>query len=160
MSHTWTIGNALVNEGRFTYMREGQLGFQSPQTNNLVTASCSSAVQKFCFTGLSDSSAINALPGATAIRHSALLRAWAPRHEGVPFTTISGGAVIGNNFEGQLPQIGNSYQWSDSLTWVKGSHTMKFGIDVRRARFDQTLYFNVNGAPVISSSSANAVITS
>jgi len=160
ISHTWTIGNALVNEGRFTYMREGQLGFQAPQSNNLVTASCSSAVQKFCFTGLSDSSAINALAGSPNGNPAfGITPGLGAGHEGVPFVTISGGAVIGNNFEGQLPQIGNSYQWSDSLTWVKGSHTMKFGIDVRRAHFDQTLYFNVNGAPVASSSSANAVLT-
>jgi len=160
LSHTWTIGNALVNEGRFTYMREGQHGFQKPQTTNAVTGSCSSAVQQFCFTGLSDSSAINALAGSASGNPAfGITPGLGATHEGVPFTTISGGAVIGNNFEGQLPQVGNSFQWSDSLTWVKGNHTMKFGIDVRRARFDQTLYFNVNGAPVISSSSSNAVIT-
>jgi len=160
LSHTWTIGNALVNEGRFTYMREGQHGFLKPQTTNAVTGSCSSAVQQFCFTGLSDSSAINALAGSASGNPAfGITPGLGATHEGVPFTTISGGAVIGNNFEGQLPQVGNSFQWSDSLTWVKGNHTMKFGIDVRRARFDQTLYFNVNGAPVISSSSSNAVIT-
>lgn len=160
LSHTWTIGNALVNEGRFAYMREGQRGFQQPQTNNAVTASCSSAVAQFCFTGLSDSSAINGLAGSANGNPSfGITPGLGPTHEGVPFITISGGAVIGNNFEGQLPQVGNSFQWSDSLTWVKGNHTMKFGVDVRRARFDQTLYFNVNGAPVISSSSSNAVIT-
>jgi hypothetical protein len=157
ISHTWTIGNALVNEGRFTYMREGQRGFQTPQTTNSITASCSSAVAQFCFTGLSDSSAINGLPGNGPA--FGITPGLGGGHEGVPFTTISGGAVFGNNFEGQLPQVGNSFQWSDSLTWVKGNHTMKFGVDVRRARFDQTLYFNVNGAPVFSSSSANAVIT-
>src|SRR5579862_6489619 len=161
LSHTWTINNALVNEGRFTYMREGQLGFQSPQTNNLVSASCTSAASKYCFTGLSDSSAINALAANPATGNPAfgITPGLTATHEGVPFTTISGGAVIGNNFEGQLPQVGNSFQWSDSLTWVKGNHTMKFGIDVRRARFDQTLYFNVNGAPVVDSSGANAVLT-
>jgi hypothetical protein len=161
LSHTWTINNALVNEGRFTYMREGQLGFQSPQTNNLVTASCTAGASKYCFTGLSDSSAINALAANPATGNPAfgITPGLTATHEGVPFTTISGGAVIGNNFEGQLPQVGNSFQWSDSLTWVKGNHTMKFGIDVRRARFDQTLYFNVNGAPVFDSSSSNAVIT-
>jgi hypothetical protein len=31
------------------------------------------------------------------------------------------------------------------LSWVKGSHTYKFGADVRRQRFDQTLYYNING---------------
>jgi len=160
LSHTWTVTNAVVNEARVTYMREGQLGFQAPQTNNPVTASCSSAVQKFCFTGLSDSSAINALAGSTSGNPAfGITPGLGAMHEGVPFTTISGGAVIGNNFEGQLPQVGNTFQVSDSLTWVKGNHTLKFGIDVRRSRFDQTLYFNVNGAPVFDSSSANAVVT-
>jgi hypothetical protein len=40
-SHTWTISNSLINEARFTYMREGQLTFQHPQTTNLVQDSCS-----------------------------------------------------------------------------------------------------------------------
>ena len=57
----------------------------------------------------------------------------------------AGGASFGNNFEGFLPQVGNSFQWTDELTWVKGSHTIKFGADVRRARFDQFYYFDVNG---------------
>ncbi len=52
---------------------------------------------------------------------------------------VSGGAVIGNNWKGELPQVGNSFQWADNLSWVKGKHTMKFGADVRRSRFDQTL---------------------
>ena len=160
VSHTWTVNNAVVNEARFTYMREGQLGFQAPQTNNLLTASCTSAAQKFCFTGLSDSSAINALAGSASGNPAfGITPGLGATHEGVPFITVSGGAVIGNNFEGQLPQIGNTYQGSDSLTWVKGNHTMKFGIDVRRSSFNQTLYFNVNGAPVVDSSSSNAVLT-
>ncbi|MBV8051921.1 MAG: carboxypeptidase regulatory-like domain-containing protein [Acidobacteriaceae bacterium] len=161
LSHTWTIGNALVNEARFTYMREGQRGFQSPQTTNSLAASCTGAAQKFCFTGLSDSSAINALAGSPSGNPKfGITPNLGSSHEGVPFTTISGGAVIGNNFEGQLPQVGNTFQWSDNLTWVKGNHTMKFGADVRRSRFDQTLYFNINGAPVVNSSGTNAVITS
>ena len=65
--------------------------------------------------------------------------------EGVPFVDVSGLFSYGNNFEGELPQVGNTFQWSDSLSWVKGSHTYKFGADVRRQRFDQTLYYNING---------------
>ena len=41
-SHTWTISNSLINEARFTYMREGQLTFQHPQSTNAVQNSCSS----------------------------------------------------------------------------------------------------------------------
>src|SRR5208283_1968186 len=30
VAHIWTINNSMVNEFRFTYMREGQMGFQKP----------------------------------------------------------------------------------------------------------------------------------
>ena len=63
----------------------------------------------------------------------------------MPFVQLSGGFTIGNNGEGELPQVGNSFQWSDSLSKVMGNHSFKFGGDVRRQRFDQTLYFDVNG---------------
>jgi hypothetical protein len=43
------------------------------------------------------------------------------------------GISIGNDWEGELPQAGNSFQWADSLTKVSGNHTMKFGVDVRRS---------------------------
>ena len=36
-----------------------------------------------------------------------------------------------------------------------GTHSFKFGGDVRRQRFDQTLYFNVNGEYFVDGSSAN-----
>ena len=77
---------------------------------------------------------------------------------GVPYVNISGGAEFGNNFEGFLPQVGNSFQWSDNLTWVKGTHTFKFGTDVRRQRFDQYYYFDVNGEYTFNNSGANAII--
>jgi hypothetical protein len=75
----------------------------------------------------------------------------------LPFISISGGAAWGNGWEGELPQVGNSFQWADNLSWVKGNHTTKFGVDVRRSRFDQTLYFNVNGYFTFNSTGANAV---
>ena len=46
---------------------------------------------------------------------------------GLPFIDVSGGFNIGNGWEGELPQVGNSFQWSDNLSWVKGNHTVKFG---------------------------------
>jgi hypothetical protein len=155
LSHTWTMSNALVNEARFTYMREGELGFLKPQTTGAVTASCGSSAAAYCFTGTSDSSAITALGTDPKLGVTPGLPA---ANQGVPFVGISGGANFGNNWEGVLPQVGNSFQWSDSLTWVKGTHTYKFGIDVRRARFDQTYYFDVNGDYTFDSSGPNAII--
>jgi outer membrane receptor protein involved in Fe transport len=151
LSHTWTISNNLVNEFRFTYMREAQGTFQhSEHTNNVVDSCTSAAAQPFCFTGMSDASAVNDLannpladtPFSNKI---GITPGLGPSREGVPDVAISGGFTIGNNFEGELPQTGNSFQWADNVTKVKGKHTLKFGADVRRMRFDQHLFFEVSG---------------
>jgi hypothetical protein len=140
LSHTWTISNSLVNEARFSYMREAQGTFGHSQHTNLVTNSCVSAAAKpFCFTGVSDSTAVPSLP------RLGITPGLGPQREGVPDIAISGGFTIGNNFEGEIPQVGNSFQWTDSITKVHGNHTFKFGGDVRRMRFDQHLYFEVSG---------------
>jgi len=151
LSHTWTVSNNVVNEFRFAYMREAQRTFNHSQNTNNVTDSCASAAAKpFCFTGVSDASVINlpannVLAGTPFSNKIGITPGLGPQREGVPDITVSGGFTIGNNFEGELPQVGNSFQWSDSLTKVVGNHTMKFGADLRRMRFDQTLYFEVSG---------------
>jgi hypothetical protein len=159
LSHTWTITNALVNEARFNYMRQGQLGFIKPQATNAVTDSCTGAAAAFCFTGTSDSAPINALLANSGIPagKGGITPGLPANLTGVPYVNISGGASFGNNFEGFLPQVGNSFQWSDNLTWVKGNHTFKFGVDIRRARFDQYYYFDVNGEFTFNNSGPNAI---
>lgn len=152
LSHTWTISNSLVNEARFTYMREAQGTFGHSQHTDLVTNSCTNPdIQSFCFTGTSDSSAV---PSLSRLGISPGL---GPQREGVPDIAISGGFTIGNNFEGEIPQIGNSFQWTDSITKVKGNHTFKFGADARRMRFDQHLYFEVSGYYNYFGTGTNAV---
>ena len=148
ISHTWTITNSTVNEFRFNYNREAQRTFQHPQRTSLVQDSCPPAPSWLtapvpCF---SDGTAANPLgihPGL------------GPQREGLPFIQLSGGFTIGNNGEGELPQVGNSFQWSDSISKVMGNHSFKFGTDVRRQRFDQTLYFNVSGEFFFDGSSSN-----
>src|SRR5581483_936746 len=145
LSHTWTISNTVVNEARFTYMREGQLGFEHPVNTSLVSDSCGSLIPSGnCFNDPTNPTAgINPHLGANA--------------EGVPFISVPGSFSIGNNFEGQLPQVGNSFQWSDSLSKVWGNHTTKYGVDIRRMRFDQTLYYNVNGEFTYDPSAGNSL---
>jgi hypothetical protein len=158
ISHSWSLSNSLVNEAHFTYMREGQLGFLEPQTSNAVTASCGTgAAAAFCFTGLSDSTAISGPLGTNA--KLGITPGLPVSHTGVPFVSIGGGANFGNNWEGVLPQVGNSFQWSDNMTWVKGNHTFKFGAEVRRQRFDQFYYFDVNGDYTFSGLGPNAIGT-
>src|SRR5450755_2987481 len=133
IAHIWTINNSLVNEARFTYMRENQTGFQKPAKTNLVQNSCGSLVPaNQCFSDPSNPSG-GITPGL------------GPNYEGVPFIVVPGSFSIGNNFEGQLPQIGNSYVWTDSISKQLGAHALKFGADIRYMQFNQTLYYNVNG---------------
>jgi carboxypeptidase family protein len=142
VSHNWTISNNLVNEFRFTYFRQAQGNFLHPEHTAAVTDSCTDpAAQPFCFTGVSDSAFVNS-QGFSRVGITPNLGA---NREGVPFISLSGGFSIGNNFEGEIPQIGNTFQWTDNLTKVAANHTVKFGADLRRQRFDQTLFFDVNG---------------
>jgi hypothetical protein len=161
LTHDWTITNSIVNEAHFTYMREGQLGFLKPQTTGAVTSSCTSAAAApYCFTGTSDSSAINALISSSGIPagKAGITPGLPTSLTGVPFISVGGGAILGNNSEGILPQVGNSFQWSDNLTWVKGTHTIKFGVDIRRQRFDQYYYYDINGSYSFSNTGPNAIV--
>jgi len=132
LTHTWTSGATSVNELRFSFFREGQGRFLHPQRTNLVQDSCLNVPSTECF---SDPS--NPRAGITPDLGA--------EHEGVPFIYLSGGFSLGDNFEGELPQFGNSFQLADNLTKVKGNHTLKFGVDMHRQQFNQTLYFAVNG---------------
>jgi hypothetical protein len=158
LTHTWTISNSTVNEFRFNYNREAQRTFQHPQRTSLIQNSCPAAPSWLtsalgnppCFFGDGSTDPLGSLYGI----HPGL----GPQHEGLPFIQISGGVTLGNNGEGELPQVGNSFQWSDSVSKVMGNHSFKFGGDVRRQRFDQTLYFDVNGEFFLSGSGFNSVV--
>jgi hypothetical protein len=155
-THTWTINNSVVNEAHFTYMREGQLGFLKPQSSGAVTSFCSGAAASYCFTGTSDSQAITSQFGTSP--KLGITTGLPTTLTGLPFVNVQGGAEFGNNWEGMLPQVGNSFQWSDGLTWIKGNHTVKFGADIRRARFDQFYYYDVNGQFQFNNSGPNAIV--
>jgi hypothetical protein len=145
ITHTWTINNSMVNEFRFNYNREGQQTFQHPANTELVQNACPSAPAWLtgvtgappCFYGDGSTD-----PGGSVYGIHPNLGAG---REGLPFIGISGGFSLGNDFEGELPQTGNSFQWADSLTKIRGNHTLKFGVDLRRQQFNQFYYFNVNG---------------
>lgn len=142
LSETWAVGPNTVNEARMVFFREGQLNFNHPQRTGLVQASCATVPAAECFSD----------PANPALGITPDLGAG---HEGVPFIVLSGAFAIGNNVEGEMPQVTNTFQWSDALTKLKGSHRMKFGADLRRMRFDQTLYYDVNGYYTFNAGGAN-----
>ncbi len=145
LNETWTVNPTTVNEAHMTYFREGQLGYNRPQNTGSVQSSCGSSVPATnCFTDPNNSD-LGIHPGLPANR------------EGVPYISVAGSFAIGNDSEGELPQIGNSFSWTDNLSKVIGNHSFKFGVDVRRMRFDQTLYYNVNGNYSFSPGGTNDV---
>jgi len=155
VSHIWTINPSVVNELRLTYFREAQPSFLKPQFSENVINVCNGPAVPFCFTGTPDTTGVitpNAKLGFTP--------GLGPTHEGVPFIAIAGGFTIGNDFEGELPQTGNTYQIADNLTKVLGNHTMKFGADFRIQRFFQTLYFAPQGDFTYSGGGPNDFIGS
>jgi hypothetical protein len=150
ISHTWTISNTTVNEFRFNYNREAQRTFQHPTFTTTVQNSCPTPPAWLgpvpCFSDGTQANALGIHPNL------------GPQHEGLPFIQVSGGFTIGNNGEGELPQVGNSFQWSDNISKVMGHHSLKFGTDVRRQRFDQTLFFDVNGEFFVDETSTNSTL--
>ncbi len=155
ISHTWSISNTTVNEFRFNYNREAQRTFQHPVFTTTVQNSCPPAPSWLlaafpsgvpCFSDGTQANTLGIHPNL------------GPQHEGLPFIQVSGGFTIGNNGEGELPQVGNSFQWSDNISKVVGNHSFKFGGDVRRQRFDQLLYFDVNGEFFVDETSTNSTL--
>jgi carboxypeptidase family protein len=133
VSETSTIGSNSVNELRFNWFREGQGDLNHPVNilSSLHNACGSYVPAADCF-----ADPANPTSGITTN---------IPGREGVPFVSVAGGFSIGNNFEGELPQTGNTYQFSDSFSKVLGTHSIKFGADFRIQVFDQFLYYNING---------------
>ncbi len=144
-----------VNEFRFNYNREAQRTFQHPVFTSLrseLLSTCSIVANRYVRAG----ALLHRWHTRKCLRHSSQSRA--PAREGFPFIQVSGGFTIGNNGEGEVPQVGNSFQWSDNLSKVVGNHSLKFGADVRRQRFDQTLYFDVNGEFFVDGTSTNTTV--
>lgn len=155
-THTSTIGSTSVNEFRFSYFREAQPKFNTPSRTNAIQASCvglSASLANACFGGGSDTPLFDDSGNALGTNpdfgiHTGL----GPGKEGLPYISVDGGFVTGNNFEGQLPQTGQTFQVSDNFSKIIGNHSLKFGADFRRQEFDQLLFFNVNGSYTFTSS--------
>lgn len=156
-THTWTIGSTSVNEFRFSYFREGQGQFDSPTVTSLVQNSCgSSSASAYCFTGTTDQPLLDGNLNVLAPNNAyGIYPHLGATKEGLPAISVGGGLSLGNNSEGQLPQTGNTFQWSDNFSRLMGNHSFKFGGDIRYQKFDQTLYYNVNGIMNFGSGGVN-----
>ncbi len=151
VSHTWTLGASAVNEMRFTYFREGQKLLDHP-----VNVSSDGTAHTVCqktgpYTTVLPLAANCFQDLTTPLPQSAGITTTLPGHAGVPDISVNGGFTIGNNFEGELPQVGNVFSWSDNYSKIIGKHSLKFGGEASRERFDQTLFFETTGLETILS---------
>ena len=69
-----------------------------------------------------------------------------PEEYGLPGVALSGGWYVGGGTGINQGGIDNLFQFSDTISWIQGAHTLKFGTDIRYIRFDQRLGLSNNGA--------------
>jgi hypothetical protein len=107
-SHNYAITNKLVNEARFG-LSFFKLGVQFPVEG-------ATAIQQLGLTGLnvSDHPTASAFPTFNF-------------NDGTGFTTI------GRDKAGTTKS--QTIQFTDNLSWVKGKHSLKFGVDVRHVAY-------------------------
>lgn len=132
LSHDWTITAKTINEARFVYYRQGQGKLLFPAHTNLVQDSCVVVPASQCFSDPANPG-LGITPGYGA------------SYEGVPFVSLAGGFIFGNNEEGNFSQTGNVYQGLDTYSRTVGQHTLKFGADLRNWRLHQWYFYDVSG---------------
>lgn len=120
LTDTWIINPTTLNEVRFSYLREGNGSTSNPTVTFSPTA--------YGFTG------INTGPPTNLQSLPVIDIAGGPVFQG-PGAGSGGGSNIQNTFEG-----------TDNFSKVVGAHTLKFGGNVERIRYDQQLVYLFDGA--------------
>ena len=69
-----------------------------------------------------------------------------PEEYGLPGVGLSGGFTVGGGSGINQGGFDNLAQFSDTLSWVRGKHDLRFGADIRIIRFDERLGLSNNGA--------------
>ncbi|HEX5708030.1 MAG TPA: carboxypeptidase regulatory-like domain-containing protein [Pyrinomonadaceae bacterium] len=62
-----------------------------------------------------------------------------------PTATIAGLFTVGGLANFPQGRIQNSYQFSDTLSWLAGDHSLKFGVDIRRLQLNNIAAFDSKG---------------
>jgi len=107
----WThiFSPTLVNEARAGYIRFGFYRIQEDYTQNVVNALN-----------------IGGLPDAGVT----------PFNNGAPQITLTGYVTIGGPTNLPQGRHDNNYNYIENMTWIKGSHTMKWGVDYLKVLFN------------------------
>src|SRR5215510_6636726 len=103
------FGPRLVNEARIGYTRFGFFRLQEDRDVDVVN--------RLGIQGLTDA-------GRT------------PFNNGAPQTVVTGFATLGGPTNLPQGRHDNTYHYVENMTFINGSHTMKFGADIRRFLFN------------------------
>jgi hypothetical protein len=116
VSYSWVINSHLVNELR------GGLSFAKFLRTYPLAAQGGAIIQQIGLTGLPPT----------------------PKSGGIPNFNFTGGNLISSDNSGRPRNIQNhTYVIGDNLTWLKGPHTFKFGVDYSHLSYvDFLTFFN------------------
>jgi hypothetical protein len=78
-----------------------------------------------------------------------------PAAAGPPFVNI-GSINVGNSYQGPQARSDNTWQYGDNLVWIKGRHTLKFGVEYRAYEQNQIFDFINNGYLSFSGDATNS----
>jgi outer membrane receptor protein involved in Fe transport len=67
-----------------------------------------------------------------------LLEPVPPSGWGIPSVGATPFTTFGDSIQGPWEADDSTFQWADSLSWVHGSHSFKFGAEIRRDRYNET----------------------
>lgn len=114
-SHNLIVSSSLLNEARagFAYNLQATTYDLASKGAQLIT--------DFGFTGLPPT----------------------PESGGVPYFEFNDGSFISTGGNKPTTVLSKSVQFSDNLTWTRGRHTVKTGIDIQRVEYrDQSSFFS------------------
>jgi hypothetical protein len=114
---TFTISPTLMNDLRLSYHRRGQPGVTPVNTTTPAALG---------FTGVNPDD---------------------PSGAGPPYFDFSGAGLsaVGNTYQGPQTRYDNTYQLADSVSWIKGRHSFKFGGDIKTYQQNQLFDFINSG---------------
>ena len=116
VSYNYAITPKLLNEFRF--------GFTNYNENDTFPISGASAVSQL---GLNFDHPVNLASHPTA--------------DAFPTFLFSDGSVTNIGQDRVGPTLSSNIQFTDNLTRIIGKHTLRFGLDARRERYDALMYF-------------------
>src|SRR5579883_143774 len=68
-----------------------------------------------------------------------------PANAGPPWILITGYSAIGNTIQGPQSRFDNTWQYADTVSWIRGKHAFKFGGDYRAYEQNELFTFVNNG---------------